>query len=81
MNFKKIYVPSDEDVIRRREKYGCDGHCEQCIGIDDCDETRIGEFYGTLFAIIILGIGFLGTIAIGVGMIYHGFKFVAVIFR
>lgn len=54
----------EEAVKRRQQMYGCNGKCCDrvidpetgegqyfiCGGIDTCDETRVGEFIGTVGA-------------------------------
>ena len=58
----------EEAVKRRQQMYGCDGKCcntvvdpetgeSQCFicgGIDTCDETRVGEFIGTIGAALVI---------------------------
>lgn len=58
----------EEAVKRRQQMYGCNGKCcdrviDQktgegqyfiCGGIDTCDETRVGEFIGTVGAVLFI---------------------------
>lgn len=58
----------EEAVKRRQQTYGCNGKCCDrvidpetgewqyfiCGGIDTCDETRVGEFIGTVGAVLFI---------------------------
>ena len=58
----------EEAVKRRQQMYGCNGKCYDrvidpetgedqyfiCGGIDTCDETRVGEFIGTVGAVLFI---------------------------
>ena len=58
----------EEAVKRRQQMYGCNGKCCDrvidpetgegqyfiCGGIDTCDETRVGEFIGTVGAVLFI---------------------------
>lgn len=60
---------TEEEVVKRRQQmYGCNGKCCDrvidpetgkgryfiCGGIDTCDETRVGEFIGTVGAVLFI---------------------------
>lgn len=58
----------EQAIERRKKMYGCDGKCYCdsiwdedlkcyvqggiCGGIDTCDETRVGEFIGSIMAVL-----------------------------
>lgn len=84
---RKHKETEQEAIERRKQMYGCNGKCydrvmdpetgeEQyciCGGIDTCDETRVGEFIGTVGAILFIVLapimfiaGIIALIAIGI---------------
>lgn len=69
-------------IKERIKKYGCDGFCyggidEQgiehnvCGCIDICDETRVGEFWATVFAVFTIILIPIAVIATFCFAIYH----------
>lgn len=67
----------EEAVKRRQQMYGCNGKCCDrvidpetgewqyfiCSGIDTCDETRVGEFIGTVGAVLFIALAPIMLIA------------------
>jgi len=76
----------EEAVKRRQQMYGCNGKCCDrvidpetgegqyfiCGGIDTCDETRGGEFIGTVGAILFIVLAPIMFIAGIVALIVFG---------
>jgi hypothetical protein len=65
---RKHKETEEEAVKRRQQMYGCNGKCCDrvidpetdegqyfiCGGIDTCNETRVGEFIGTVGAVLFI---------------------------
>ena len=76
----------EEAVKRRQQMYGCNGKCCDrvidpetgegqyfiCGGIDTCDETRVGEFIGTVGAVLFIVLAPIMFIAGIVALIVFG---------
>ena len=78
---RKYKETEQEAIERRKQMYGCNGKCCDrvidpetgegqyfiCGGIDTCDETRVGEFRGTVGAarfIVLVPIVFIAGIIV-----------------
>lgn len=82
----EIKETEEEAVKRRQQMYGCNGKCCDrviepetgegqyfiCGGIDTCDETRVGEFIGTVGAVLFIVLAPIMFIAGIVALIVFG---------